>query len=257
MTLYQKDGVSDIENSNVITKTIKINDEEKNVAATEILKVSSNNIANINMGLINAKKYDLQLDKYVSKVTVQNNKTVSKTYTNTTLAKEEIDAKQVNSTTVIVEYTITVTNKGDVAGYVRKIADYLSVDYKFSSELNKDWYQSGNDVYCTSLANEKIEPGESKSVTLTVIKTMSENNTGLINNTAEIVDSYNEYGLADSNSTEGNKVKGENDMGSADLIISIKTGQVVMTVSLVITTIVIIGIAIYVIKRLFINGKII
>ena len=74
--------------------------------------------------------------------------------------------------------------------------------------------------------------------------------TGLVNNTAEIVDAYNDLGLTDINSTAGNKAKGENDMGSADLIISIRTGQVVMTVALVISTIVILGIAFFVIKEI-------
>lgn len=257
LTSFEKEGVPSEVNSNVITKTININGEESKIAATEIVNIENENISNINIGLITAKKYDLQLEKFISKVTVQNNKTVTNNYDDVTLVKEEIDAKQVNSTMVVVEYTIRITNKGDVAGYVKKIADYLSVDYKFNSELNKDWYQSGNEVYCTSLANEKIEPGQSKEVTLTVIKEMTENNTGLVNNTAEIVSSYNELGLTDINSTEGNKVKGENDMGSADLIISIKTGQVVMTVSLIISTIVILGIAIFLIRKIIINKNII
>ena len=79
---------------------------------------------------------------------------------------------------------------------------------------------------------------------------MKESNTGLVNNTAEIAESYNELGLKDKNSTEGKKVKGENDMGSADLIISIRTGQVVTTVLLVISSIVILGVAVYYIRRL-------
>ncbi len=249
LTAFAKEGVSDAMNSNVINKTVKINGVDTKVAATEIINVDAENIANINIGLITAKTYDLQLDKYISKVTVQNNKTVTNTYENQTLAKAEIDAKQVNSTTVVVEYTIRVTNKGDVTAYVKKIADYLSSDYKFSSELNKDWYQSGNDVYCTSLSNEKLEPGQSKDVKLTVIKQMKENNTGLINNTAEIAESYNELGLTDINSTEGNKQKGENDMGSADLIISIRTGQVLTTIMLIISSIVILGVAVYFIVR--------
>ena len=250
LTTFEKQGVASTMTSKVINKNLKINNEEKNVATTEIINVDTENIANINIGLINAKTYDLQLDKYITKVTVQNNKTVTNEYNNQTLAKAEIDAKQVNSTTVVVEYTIKVTNKGDVTAYVKKIADYLSSDYKFSSELNKDWYQSGSDIYCTSLANEKLQPGESKEVKLTVIKQMKENNTGLVNNTAEIAESYNELGLKDKNSTEGNKVKGENDMGSADLIISIRTGQVVTTVLLVISSIVILGVAVYYVRRL-------
>ncbi len=244
-------------NSKVVNKTINVDGTDRKVAATEIINVDAENIANINIGLITAKTYDLQLDKYISKVTVQNNKTVTNSYNDVTLAKAEIDAKQVNSTTVVVEYTIKVTNKGDVTAYVKKIADYLSSDFKFSSELNKDWYQSGNTVYCSSLSNEKLEPGESKEVTLTVIKQMKENNTGLVNNTAEIAESYNELGLTDVNSTEGNKVKGENDMGSADLIISIRTGQVVTTVLLIISSIVILGVAIYFIRKLIINRNLI
>ena len=256
LTIFEKEGVSNELNSNVITKTLRDNGIDTPVAATEIINVENDNISNINIGFINAKKYDLQLDKYISKVTVQNNKTVSNTYTDSTLVKQEIDAKQVNSTTVVVEYKIKVTNKGNVTGYVKKIADYLSPDYKFNSELNKNWYQSGNDVFCTSLANEPIEPGQSKEVTLVVIKEMTENNTGLINNTAEIVDSYNELGLVDINSLEGNRNNGENDMNSADLIISIKTGQVVMTISLIIVSIIILGIAVILLKRIIIYKRI-
>ena len=257
LTTFEKSGVSNEMNSKVVNKTINVDGTDRKVAATEIINVDAENIANINIGLITAKTYDLQLDKYISKVTVQNNKTATNSYNDVTLAKAEIDAKQVNSTTVVVEYTIKVTNKGDVTAYVKKIADYLSSDFKFSSELNKDWYQSGNTVYCSSLSNEKLEPGESKEVTLTVIKQMKENNTGLVNNTAEIAESYNELGLTDVNSTEGNKVKGENDMGSADLIISIRTGQVVTTVLLIISSIVILGVAIYFIRKLIINRNLI
>ena len=256
ITTFEKEGVPAENNSNAIEKTITIEGKELKVGATEKIDLTKN-VSGINIGLVTAKKYDMQLDKYVTKVTVQNSKTVSTDYTDAQLVKQEINAKEVNSTIVVVEYTIKVTNKGEVAGYVKKIADYLSNDYKFSSELNKDWYQDKDAVYCTSLADVKINPGESKEVKLTVIKQMKENNTGLVNNTAEIINSYNELGLTDINSTEGNKVKGENDMSSADVIISIKTGQVVTTVILVITTVVMLGVAIYIIKKSIINKGII
>lgn len=254
-TGYEVSGAEQGNTSKVIEKTLTIDGKETKVGVTEKIDLTTN-VASINIGLVPAKKYDMQLDKYVTKVTVQNSKTTSTDYTDVKLAKQEINAKEVNSTTVVVEYTIRVTNKGEVAGYIRKIADYLSSDYKFSSELNKDWYQDGSNVYCTSLADTKINPGESKDVKLTVIKQMKENNTGLVNNTAEIVSSYNELGLTDINSTEGNKVKGENDMSSADVIISIKTGQVITTVVLVITTIIMLGVAVYVIRKIIINKEI-
>ena len=254
-TGYEVSGAEQGNTSKVIEKTLTIDGKETKVGVTEKIDLTTN-VASINIGLVPAKKYDMQLDKYVTKVTVQNSKTTSTDYTDAKLAKQEINAKEVNSTTVVVEYTIRVTNKGEVAGYIRKIADYLSSDYKFSSELNKDWYQDGSNVYCTSLADTKINPGESKDVKLTVIKQMKENNTGLVNNTAEILSSYNELGLTDINSTEGNKVKGENDMSSADVIISIKTGQVITTIVLVITTIIMLGVALYVIRKIIINKEI-
>ena len=200
----------------------------------------------------------MKLEKMVTRVVVQNSKTTRAVeYQDATLAKVDLDSKQLSNTSVVVEYKIKVTNDGEVAGYIKKIQDYVSSDFKFSSELNKDWYQSGSDLYNNSLANVKLEPGQSKEITLILTKQMTENNTGLINNTAEIAESYNEQGLKDNDSTEGNRVKGEDDMGSADLILSIKTGQVVETILVILSTIIIIGAGAYIITRKVLNKKVI
>ena len=121
--------------------------------------------------------------------------------------------------------------------------------------MNKDWYQSDGDLYTTSLANEKLAPGESKEVKLIVTKQMTESNIGLISNRAEIVESYNELGLSDIDSIAGNKEKGEDDMGEAEVILSIRTGEIVATISLIITTIAIILVGSYLISRKIIYGK--
>ena len=144
---------------------------------------------------------------------------------------------------VIIEYNIVVTNVGEVAGYARSIADYMPNDLTFSSELNKDWYESGNTLYTTALGNDIINPGESRTVTLTLTKTMGEDNLVTRNN-AEIYEAYNDLGLVDSNSTPGNKASGENDMGSADVIVSVRTGGVIyMTIGIMLAIIVLAGIA--------------
>ena len=232
-------------------------DEYKKIIVDVIDNPNISVVANINIGLQEAKVFDLKLDKTVNRITIQNSKgTVAKEYDNATLAKAEIDAKLVNATTVVVEYTIKVTNEGEVDAYVRKIADYLSSDYKFSSELNKDWYQADGNVYTTSFANQKIAPGESKEIKLIVTKQMTESNTGLIPNTAEIVESYNELGLQDVDSTAGNKVKDEDDMGTAEVILSIKTGEVITTITLIITTVAILLAGSYLISRKIIHGRI-
>lgn len=257
LSTYKKDGVSESKNSDVVTKELNIDGSEKTYAVTDTINIENENQANINIGLIEAKIFDLKLDKYISKIIVQNSYgTSSYEYNKETLAKIELDSKKVNNSTVVLEYTIAVTNVGQLDGYVTNIVDYLPQSLKFSSELNKDWYQSGSNLYNSSFSNEKIKAGETKTTTLVLTKTMTEENTGLINNTAEIAAAYNELDIKDTNSTPGNNVKGENDMGSADVIISLKTGRVVMYITLTIAILIIIATTVYIIKRKILNEKI-
>ena len=250
LTKYKADGVAETENSNAVLNELKIEDEKKQVAATDILEVKDDHIANINIGLVKKQNFDLKLDKYVSRILIQNaNGTTVREYNDATIAKVELDAKTINGSTVIVEYKIKVTNQGEVEGYAKKIADYASKELSFSSELNKDWYQVGDILYTNSLANEKIAPGETKTVTLTLTKSMTENSTGLIPNTAEIAEDYNELGIKDSNSTPNNRVKGENDFGSAELALSIKTGGVVYATTGIVVVAILGAIAVIIIKK--------
>lgn len=257
LSTYKKDGVSESKNSDVVTKELNIDGTEKTYAVTDTINIENENKANINIGLIEAKIFDLKLDKYISRIIVQNSYgTSSYEYNKETLAKIELDSKKVNNSTVVLEYTIAVTNVGQLDGYVTNIVDYLPQSLKFSSELNKDWYQSGSNLYNSSFSNEKIKAGETKATTLVLTKTMTEENTGLINNTAEIAAAYNELDIKDTNSTPGNNVKGENDMGSADVIISLKTGKVVMYITLTIAILIIIGSTVFIIKKKVLNDKI-
>ena len=77
------------------------------------------------------------------------------------------------------------------------------------------------------MADEKIEPGETKELTLVLTKTMKENNIGLVNNLAEIAESYNSSGVEDKDSKDENKQKGEDDLGSCNLSIGVKTGAAI------------------------------
>lgn len=225
LTKYQVQGASEGTNSNAIKNQLTIEGKTEEVASTDIITINNQDISDINIGLAVLQDFDLQLEKYVTRILVQDaNGTTIKTYDNTTLAKLELDAKKINGTTIVVEYGIKITNVGEVAGTARKVVDYMPNDFAFSSELNKDWYQDGDGLYTSALANDTIQAGESRVLTLTLTKSMTENNTGRSNNLAEIAEDYNDLGIADKNSTPGNKVQGENDMGSADIIVSIRTG---------------------------------
>lgn len=250
LTAYKKDGISDSKNSDVITKQFSINGEEGVHGVTDTIAVNNDGVSNIDIGLVKATKFDLELNKYISKIVVQAGKdTKTYTYDKATLAKAEIAAKQLQGTNVIIEYQIEVKNAGEVAGYVKNIVDYMPSSLKFSSELNTAWHQSGSNLYNNSLANTKIEPGETKEITLTLTKTMTEENTGLINNTAEIAESYNEAGIQDTDSVAGNKAKGEDDMGSADVILGVKTGAMAAYIGLIIAVIAVMGIAGYIVNK--------
>lgn len=257
VTEYQKQGIEESKNSNVISKSMNIDGQEKIYAITDNINIKDSNVSNINMGLIKAQGFDLSLGKYVSKIIVQNSSgTSTYEYNDETLAKVELDSKKINNSNVIIEYSIKVSNVGELEGYVKNIVDYVPNDLKFSSELNTDWYQTGNNLYCKALANEKIRPGETRAVKLILTKTMTETNTGRTNNIAEIAESYNDAGIPDINSVAGNKAQGENDMGMADVIISVKTGEVAMYITLVISMLVILGVGIYFIEKKIINKHI-
>ena len=217
---------------------------------TDTLKVSSN-VENINIGLVLNGVFDLELNKYISKITVKNNAgTEEYNYNKTKLAKVEIKAKQLKGSVVMIEYQIDVTNKGEVSANSVVVADYAPTELKFSSELNTTWYQnSDGTLCCTDLKNVEIKPGETKSVKLVLTKTMSETNTGIINNTAEIAEGYNNSGLVDINSIPANKNQKENDFSTAEVIISTATGSPIMYIAIVIISMLILGGGIYLINK--------
>ena len=251
LTTYKAEGVNETQNSDVRLNELLIEEEKQEVASTDILHIDAENISNIDIGLIELQNFDLKLDKYVNRIIVQNSAgTTTREYNNATMAKIELDAKQIKGSNVIIEYNIVVTNIGEVAGYARNLIDYLPGELQFSSELNKDWYEKGNALYTTALANDIIYPGESRTVTLILTKTMGEDNL-VTRNHAEIYEAYNDLGLEDGNSTPGNNVSGENDMGSADVIVSIRTGGVIyMTIGIIVAIVVLAGIlAAIIVKR--------
>ena len=252
ITTYQAKNVVENKNSDVaIQKEDFIDGNITKFGVTDVIVVDNSNINNIDIGLQDAYVFDLSLNKTISKVTVQNNdKIKSYEYKNKTLAKVEIASKDVNNTTVIIEYTFKITNEGNIAGYAKQIVDYLPKDLKFASELNKDWYigKDGN-LYNETLANTLIQPGETQEIKLLVTKTLNDNNLGTTNNSAEIAESYNNYGVDDIDSISGNKSSKEDDYGSADMLISLNTGTIVMYTGLTITMIAIIILSIYMIKK--------
>lgn len=249
ITEYQKEGVNDNFNSDAVSMKVILNGEQRYAGVTDTIRVTNQNQRNIDIGLYTAEKFDMRLDKYITEITLTTPTIGTHTYTygNSQLERVEILAQNVNKSNIVMKYKIVVTNEGQVAGYVKKIIDYLPEGTNFNSEINQDWYISDNNrtVFNTSLENTKINPGESKEVELVLSLTITDDNIGdIVNNNAEIYETYNEQGLTDIDSTEANQAEQEDDMSKADIVLSVVTGKIVMysILGVVILAMLIIGI---------------
>lgn len=250
-TTYKKSGVSEEQNSDAIDKTVNYEGKDQIAAVTEEIVLSDTNKFNIDLGIVEDAKFDLKLDKIVQAITVNNGKNTTEHVYNSKLAKIDFESKYAKTSSMVVEYKFTITNEGGIAGYVKKLADYLPEELKFNSELNKDWYEGKDGViYNASLANTIINPGESKEVTLILTKNINgDDDFGLINNSAEIYETSNDYGALDVDSTPGNKATNEDDYSTANVLTSVKTGDIVIYTTLIVTIIAIVGVGIYMIKK--------
>lgn len=258
LSKYQVEGALKEENSDVISKELVINNKTMLVGATDIIKIQTSDIQNIDIGLVQNAKFDLRLEKYVSKVIVTNDQeSTTYNFEDAALAKVEIAAKQLEKSSILVQYQIKVLNEGDVDGYVGDIIDYLPKELTFNSEMNPNWYSdSQGNLHNVTLEKEPIKAGESKTVSLVLTKVLNNNSTGTIENLAEIEKAINLQGIRDADSISGNKKDGEDDIASASLIISIKTGSPTLYIGIVIMSLGVLGTGIYLIDKKVLRNQI-
>ena len=114
---------------------------------------------------------------------------------------------------------------------------------KFTSELNTDWYE-GEDgkIYSVALANKELQPGETATIKLTLIKEMTDDKIVSPVNIANIEETFNEYLIADKDSN--------NNSSEATIIISLTTGQTQTYIWLILTVIAIIGVGAFGAKKI-------
>lgn len=258
LTEYQAQGVDAAYNSDVIDINLTLNGERRIAAITDTIRITDDNARDIDIGMYEAEKFDLRLDKYVSKVTLSTPTIGTSVYehNNLKVAQVEVLGQNLGKSTAAVEYTIVVTNEGSVAGYVRNIVDYIPKGFSFSTELNKDWYLSDNgNIYNASLENTRIEPGATQEIKLVLSVNITEDKLGITSNTAEIYETYNEQGLQDIDSEEANGATNEDDMSKADLVLGLVTGKIITYTALIIAVIAILIIGIYEIKKHVLNKK--
>ena len=89
----------------------------------------------------------------------------------------------------------------------------------FASDMNSTWMQGQNGyLYNNELSGITINPGETKELSLVLRKKMTEDNTGIVNNRAEILEVSNSMNLPNSNlNAAGNN--SQNKISAADIIV--------------------------------------
>ena len=179
------------------------------------------------------KEFDLALRKWVTQAIVidSNGQSVTETGHDAwddpeQVVKVELHRKKLNEVTVKFRYSIRVYNQGDIAGYAKEVTDYVPEGLKFVAEDNPGWTDEGNNVISTRLLeNTLLQPGEYADVEVVLTWINNQDNMGVMTNTAEISEDYNDYGVPDRDSTPDNKKPGEDDIDDAPVMLSISTGQ--------------------------------
>ena len=194
------------------------------------------------MGITEKPVFDLSLDASILDMVLNEDGNIKEyKYDYQKLAKLDIAPDKLNNSEVFIEYEIKVKNEGNTPGYAKSIVSYLPTGLEFNADINTNWYMSSDgNIYNKELAQELINPGETKTVKLILNKKMTEYNTGINLNTIEIAEDYNEFGVEDIDSKVKNKAQSEDDISEVVALITVQTGGGVffLVIALVVLTLI-------------------
>ena len=192
---------------------------------------------------------DIEIKKTISSIIIEDDegkRTID--YNKEKIAKLEIAAKKIGKTKATILYEFEIKNNGDLDTYVTNLVDYLPKGLEFNEKTNSGWYkgQDGN-LYNLSLVNTKIETGKTKKLKLALTLNITDDTLGSYLNKTQVLESTNDKKIIESDL--------ENNKSEVELLITIKTGKVILYLTLILLIIVISGVMIYLIKSKKINLK--
>ena len=166
------------------------------------------------------------------------------------VVKVDLRKSKINDVTVKFNYSIRITNQGEIAGEATEIRDDIPQGLKFVAEDNPDWRVEDGQIVTDKLAGTTLQPGESAEVEILLTWVNSKDNMGVLINTAEINKDHNDYGAPDIDSTPGNNVPGEDDIDDAPVMLTVKTGEdIVMYISIAVGALAIVTAGAIVVKK--------
>ena len=126
-------------------------------------------VSNINLGLNVKKEMALELNKYITEVSVtKNGRTETHDYSKQKLSKVSITVLNPRDTKVRVKYSFSVENIKYFPGYVGMIVDTMPQGMTFNPNLkeNQYWVQYGNLLYYNGLGGKLLLPNEKQYFSL-------------------------------------------------------------------------------------------
>lgn len=205
---------------------------------------------------IKVRYFDLSLLKWVTKAIVYENGVATVTETNHTpydnpepIVKVDLKNTNIDNVEVKFEYSIRITNEGEIAGYAKEISDYIPQGLKFVASDNPQWTEKDGKIVTRALENTLLQPGEHADVTVILTWINGADNLGVKTNIAEISEDYNDYGTPDIDSTPNNQVPGEDDIDDAPVMLSIRTGKPIVYTGVAIAVLVILSVGVVVIRK--------
>ena len=189
----------------------------------------------------NKKNFNLSIDKVVTSLKVNGE---DKKIQDKDLVKTEINEDKIDNTNIEIEYSIEVSNKGEIAGkatILEKIPKYLNM----SKESNNGWVIEGDEA---RYETEEIAPGESKTYKVVMTWKKGSNNFGTLKNIATIEETKNAAEFEETNL--------EDNTDEAEVIITVATGIERISVILLLGAIFILAVIYRNRKMILTRGKI-
>ncbi|MBQ9297585.1 MAG: hypothetical protein IJ223_00880 [Clostridia bacterium] len=249
VTEYQKAGIVNDRNSDAILKEVLFNGNAFEAGVSDFIQIEDRDLYSIDIGLIEKPKFNLKLEAGISSITLQTKSgTKNADYNMSKLAKVEINNKDINGATVIIEYNVRITNDSEISGYVTQLMTNKPTGVKFNSSANNEWYEGNdNNIYLTVFANKIINPGESINAKLILVKQITSKSLGKVENEFNIIKTFNESGKQEENLQDNNS--------KVEILIVAATGNRGMYIMLATIVLCIISLGILLIKRKVTNEK--
>ena len=165
------------------------------------------------------------------------------------VVRVDLNQNRIDNTIIKFKYQIRITNEGEIPGSATEISDYIPEGLEFNQADNPLWKEVDGKIVTDQLKDTILNPGESATVEVILTWINDEDNMGVMINTAEISEDYNESDTPDIDSTPNNKVEGEDDIDDAPVALTMVTGSAPLYIGITAGTLAIIAGGVFLIKK--------